>query len=58
MNNEEGKRCGLSEAANEARKEYRRKWQREHPEKVREYTRRYWEKKAAEIQASEAAEQN
>lgn len=36
-------------AANRAKMAaYQRKWSRENPEKVREYTARYWEKKAAE----------
>ena len=30
---------------------YQKKWSRENPEKVKEYSRRYWERKAAEAAA-------
>lgn len=43
----------ISEKAREARNAYQRKWNREHPDKVREHQRRYWEKKAAELEAEE-----
>ena len=33
-----------------AQREYKRKWRKENPEKVREHTRRYWLKKAHELQ--------
>lgn len=36
----------LSKEAKEAQKAYRKKWREEHPEKVREYEARYWEKRA------------
>lgn len=37
-------------AANRAKMAaYQRKWSRENPEKVREYTARYWAKKAAAV---------
>ena len=45
----------LAEAAAEARREYHAKWQREHPEKVKEYKARYWQKKGAEILANRKA---
>lgn len=41
--------------AAEARRAYKRKWTKEHPEKVREYQQRYWEKKAAEAAADQTA---
>lgn len=41
----------MTEAAKKARREYIRKWRRDHPEKVRETNRRYWEKKAAQMEA-------
>lgn len=43
----------LSEEAKEARRAYLRKWRRENPEKVREQRRRYWERKAKEMQEQE-----
>lgn len=46
----------LSEAAKQARREYHSKWQREHPEAVKEYTRKYWEKKGAELLANRDTE--
>ena len=36
----------LSEEAREARRQYMRQWRKNHPEKVREYERRRWEKLA------------
>lgn len=43
----------LSQEAKEARRAYLRKWRRENPEKVKEQKRRYWERKAQEIQEEE-----
>ena len=43
----------MSEAAREARNAYKRKWAKDNPEKVKAYTRRYWEKKAQEAEALE-----
>lgn len=40
--------------AAEARKAYKREWAKKHPDKIREYQRRYWTKKGAEATASEA----
>lgn len=34
--------------AREARRAYKRNWQRNNPDKVKEYQKRYWEKKAQE----------
>lgn len=36
----------LSDEAKEARREYMRRWRKEHPDKVKEYDRRRWEKLA------------
>ena len=38
----------LDKIATEKRREYHRNWQRENKEKVREYQKRYWRKKALE----------
>lgn len=40
----------MTNKAREARRAYKRKWQRENKDKVREYQKRYWEKKALEMQ--------
>ena len=37
----------------EAKRAYMREWRRKNPDKVREINRRYWEKKAAQMQESE-----
>lgn len=37
----------MTEQAKAARRAYKREWQQKHPEKVKEYAARYWEKKAA-----------
>lgn len=39
----------MTEEARAARNAYLRKWAREHPEKIREYAARHWEKKAAQM---------
>lgn len=36
----------MTEEAKAARAEYKRKWRLAHPDKVKEYNRRYWEKKS------------
>lgn len=36
----------MTAAAKEAQRAYKRSWRRKNPEKVKEYNRRYWEKKA------------
>lgn len=38
----------LSDAAKKARAEYTRKYRKEHPEKVRQWNKNFWERKAAE----------
>lgn len=44
--NETTRKKTMSEAARAARNAYKRRWAKENPDKVREYTRRYWEKRA------------
>jgi hypothetical protein len=44
----------MNEQAAEARRAYKRKWAADHPEKVKEYQRRYWTKKGTEAATSEA----
>lgn len=34
----------MTENAKEARRAYRRKWAKEHPEKIKQYQERYWNK--------------
>lgn len=38
----------MTEAAKEARRAYKRAWNREHPDKVKQYQKNYWNKKAEE----------
>ena len=40
-------------AAVEARRAYKREWARRKPDKVKAAQQRYWEKKAAQMQAQE-----
>lgn len=47
---------GLSEAAKEARRIAQKEWYHKNKEKQKEYNRRYWEKKAAEMQKKEGSE--
>lgn len=51
----------LSEQARKLRNAYQRAYRRKHPEKLKEYNMRYWEKKAAQLtpeqQARELKEQ-
>lgn len=42
----------VSDAARMAQREYARQWRRKNPEKVRESNRRYWERKAQQMQKS------
>ena len=46
----------MTEAAKIARREYKREWNRRNPDKVKAAQRRYWEKKAAELQQDQAGE--
>lgn len=43
-------------AAAQARNEYYRAYRAKHKDKVREYNRRYWEKKAAALTAEQSGE--
>ena len=43
----------MSEEARAARREYQRKYRRENPERVREWAKTYWERKAAEAEKAE-----
>ncbi len=43
----------MTAQAAEARKAYKREWAKKHPDKIREYQRRYWTKKG-EAATSEA----
>ncbi len=39
----------LEELAREKQREYLREWRRNNPDKVKEYNKRYWRKKALEM---------
>lgn len=45
----------LTPEALEARRAYYREYQKAHPEKVREYQRKYWERKVEEQKAKVSA---
>ena len=45
----------MTQQAIEARKAYKRKWAQNNPEKIRQYQKSYWEKRAAEEAAGAAA---
>ena len=40
-------------SAGELRRKYLKEWRKQHPEKVKEYNRRYWERKAQKAASSE-----
>lgn len=42
----------MTEEAIQARRDYKRRWAREHPEKTKEYQRRYWQKKGQKAAAA------
>lgn len=44
----------MTNPAIEARRAYQRQWAEKNPDKLREYKRRYWEKKAAQMNAEAA----
>lgn len=46
----------MTNAAAEARRAYKRKWAQDNPDKVKAQQERYWTKKAAELEAEQAAE--
>ncbi len=39
----------LEELAREKQREYLREWRKKNPDKVKEYNKRYWRKKALEM---------
>ena len=39
----------LEELAREKQREYQREWRMKNPDKVKEYNKRYWRKKALEM---------
>lgn len=43
----------MTEQAKQARREYKRKWAQEHPENVKAWNARYWEKKAAQAEKAQ-----
>ena len=43
----------MTDAAAEARRAYKRKWAKENPDKIRAQQERYWNKRAAEMQAAD-----
>lgn len=45
----------MTQQAIEARKAYKREWAKQNPDKVRQYQKSYWEKRAAEEAAGAAA---
>lgn len=45
----------MNEKAKAARREYFRQYRAAHPEKVREQNRKYWERRAARLEAEQAA---
>lgn len=40
----------MTDKAKKLRREYQREWQRSHPEAVKLYNERYWERRAAELE--------
>lgn len=46
----------MDEDAREARRAYLRQWKNDHKDRVREYNRRYWSKKAARAKESSGEE--
>lgn len=48
----------LTENAAEKRREYKRRWNAENRDKVKEHTRRYWERKVLEEGNSDDANTN
>ncbi len=43
---------GMTDAAREAQRAYMREWRRKNPDRVKEKNKRYWEKKAQQLQQS------
>lgn len=47
----------ITEAAAEARRQYQKNWYAKNRDKVKEYHKRYWERKAADTAAAKAVKQ-
>ena len=45
----------MDERARAARSAYQKAWRKKNQDKIREYAAKYWEKKAREMEAAEAA---
>lgn len=43
----------MTDAAKKLRREYLKKWRAANPDKVRKHNENFWEKKAAELEASD-----
>lgn len=43
----------MTESAKEARRAYYRQWRKNNPEKSGEYQKRYWDRKALQLEATE-----
>lgn len=48
----EGEEMEMTDAAREAANAYKRAWNKRNPEKNKEYQRRYWAKKAKEMDST------
>ena len=44
----------MTDAAKEARRAYKRAWNKKHPDKIKEYQAKYWNKKAEQAAAADA----
>ncbi|MBR5110591.1 MAG: phosphatase [Clostridia bacterium] len=58
MSNRANRSPLLSPEAAEARRRYRREWNRRNPEKLRQYNRQFWEKKAEQFRQQKEEENN
>lgn len=54
IKNMNDKSIKINEDGKAARRAYRKKWQREHPEKVKEYQARYWNKKGKQAETEDS----
>ena len=45
----------MDEAAREAQRQYLRNWRREHPDRVQQHNRTYWQRRAALMAAEKEA---
>lgn len=44
------KKTEISDKARELQRAYQKKWRQANPDKIRQYTRNYWERKAREAE--------